>query len=91
MGQKTALIIMTASLVCGWISNHLGRGMAMQVLARSNRRHVFTVLNFRLAQHYRELFGSNRTYWQFVVFNLVYVLGFVGLGIYALFYWAMGK
>jgi len=75
---------MIAVIVCGLAANHLSGGMAAQVRQQSGRKHVPVMLNFRLAQSYRALFGSNSTYWQFTILNLLYIAGLLIFGITAL-------
>jgi hypothetical protein len=85
-----SLGLIIAVIVCGLAANHLSGGMAARVRAQSGRKHVPVLLNFKLAQSYRELFGSNGTYWQFVIVNLVYLLGLLIVGILALISWLRG-
>lgn len=82
--------VMIAVIVCGLAANHLSGGMAARVRLQSGRKHVPVMLNFKLAQSYRELFGSNGTYWQFMIVNVTYAVGLVAFGILSLVIWLRG-
>lgn len=88
MQSKIPLMILVTTLICGYLANNLGRTMAMKVQARSGARHLFTMLNPKLALSYRELFGSDRTYWQFVALNVAYVVTFLAWALIAFTFWA---
>ncbi len=79
-----------AVIVCGLAANHLSGGMAANVRARSGRKHIPVMLNFKLAKSYRELFGSNGTYWQYVILNLLYLLALAIFAVVALVSWLRG-
>ena len=88
--DKAALVGMIAVVVCAFFSNRLCMSMAAQVLAQNGRKHFPMAFNFKLARSYRELFGTDGTYWQFVVLNVVYGIGLLVFGVSSLIYWLRG-
>ncbi len=88
--DKAALVGIIVVVVCAFFSNRLSSSMAAQVLAHSGRKHFPTAFNFKLARSYRESFGTDGTYWQFVVLNVVYGTGLLIFGVSSLIYWLRG-
>jgi len=85
--DNISLGAMIAVITCGLAATHLSGGMAAQVRLRTGRKHVPVMLNFNLAQSYRELFGSTGTYWQFMILNVLYILALLIFGVTALVQW----
>ena len=87
--DNVALGAMIAVIVCGMFANHFSGGMASAVRQRSGRKHIPVALNLRLARSYRELFGSDGKYWQFMVLNGIYTLGLLVFAVSSLIHWLM--
>jgi len=81
---------MIVVVLCAFFSNRVCSSMAAQVREENGRRHFPTAFNFRLARSYRELFGTDGTYWQFVVLNVIYAIGLLLFGVSALIYTLRG-
>jgi hypothetical protein len=88
--DNVALGAIIAVIVSGMFANYISSGMASQVRQRNGRKHIPVALNFRLARSYRELFGSDGKYWQFMVLNGLYSLGLLVFAVSSLIHWLRG-
>jgi hypothetical protein len=75
--NKTSYLMFGVIAICIVLANMLGQRMAQAVLARSGKSYWPPVANSRLAEEYRSLYGADRTYGGYCLFNLTSVLGIV--------------